>query len=48
MLFFKKKLTEQEASLQFIGYIMNKASTAWPTIYEELKDTFQALTGVAS
>jgi len=41
MPFFKKKLTEQEAALQFIGYIMNEASTAWPTIYEELKDTFQ-------
>lgn len=41
MPFFNKKLTEQEAALQFIGYIMNEASTAWPTIYEELKDTFQ-------
>lgn len=38
---FKKKLTEQEAALQFVGYIMNEASSAWPTICEELKDIFQ-------
>ena len=38
---FKKKLTEQEAALHFIGSIMNEASSVWPTIHEDLKDTFQ-------
>lgn len=38
---FKKKLTEQEAALHFIGSIMSEASSAWPTICEELKDIFQ-------
>lgn len=38
---FKKKITEQEAVSHFIRSIMNEASSAWPTICEELKDTFQ-------
>ena len=38
---FKKKITEQEAASHFIRSIMNEASSAWPSILEELKDTFQ-------
>lgn len=40
MPFFKKKLTEQEAALHFIGSIMNKAPSAWQAIHEYLEDTF--------
>ena len=38
---FKKKLTEQEAALNFVGYIMNEASSIWPTIHEDLKNSFE-------
>ena len=38
---FKRKMTEQEAASYFIRSIMNEASSAWPSILEELKDTFQ-------
>lgn len=38
---FKKKLTEQEAALHFVGYIMNEASSVWPTILEDLKNSFE-------
>ena len=38
---FKRKLTEQEAAKHFIISIMDEASSAWPSILEELKDTFQ-------
>ncbi len=38
---FKKKITEQEAASHFIRSIMNEASSAWPSVLEELKDTFQ-------
>lgn len=37
---FKKKLTEQEAALHFIGSIMIEAPSAWKAIYEDLKNTF--------
>lgn len=38
---FKRKITEQEAASHFIRSIMDEASFAWPSILEELKDTFQ-------
>ena len=38
---FKRKITEQEAASHFIRSIMDEASSAWPSILEELKDTFQ-------
>lgn len=38
---FKRKITEQEATSHFIRSIMDEASSAWPSILEELKDTFQ-------
>lgn len=37
---FKKKLSEQEAALHFIGSIMIEAPSAWKAIYEDLKNTF--------
>lgn len=38
---FKRKITEQEAASHFIRSIMDEASSAWPSILTELKDTFQ-------
>lgn len=38
---FKRKITEQEAASHFIRSIMDEASSAWPSILEELKNTFQ-------
>jgi len=38
---FKKKLTEQEAALHFIGSIMNEAPSAWQAIHEDLEDIFK-------
>lgn len=38
---FKKKLTEQEASAQFVLYIMKEVRDAWPSIHKNLKDTFK-------
>jgi len=38
---FKKKITEQEAASYFIRSILNEASSAWPSILAELKDTFE-------
>lgn len=36
-----KKLTEQEAALQFVLHITKEAQDAWPTIYKNLKDFFK-------
>lgn len=40
-MFFKKKLTEQEATSQFVLYIMKEAQEGWPTIHKSLKDVFK-------
>jgi len=41
MAFFKKKLSEQEASSHFVLYIIKEAQDAWPTIHKNLKESFK-------
>jgi len=41
MSLFKEKLTEQEAALHFVLYIIKEAQDAWPTIHKNLKESFK-------
>lgn len=38
--FFKKKITEQEASSQFVLYLVKEAQSNWPVIHQKMKDNF--------
>ena len=40
MLLFKKKITEKQASASFVLSMVEKTRDAWPTVYENLSDSY--------
>jgi len=38
---FKRKISEQEAAAQFVLSVVEKTRDAWPTIHEDLKDSYK-------
>lgn len=41
MALFKRKINEQKAAAQFVLSVVEKTRDAWPTIYEDLKNSYK-------